>query len=106
MMRNQKRTAHPRGSARSPEKGLLLGEFPILLVQNHYAGTCPSLLRSPLRCRVPPFRHIYAKPQHETPKGTDNEQDWEGLPVVVVLADDHLDYVRSNNRRGASEQTQ
>ena len=85
---------------------LRLGRFPILLVQNHHAGTRPSLLRGPLRCRVPPFRHVHAKPHQETPKSADNEQDREGLPVISGLVDYRLDHVRPNDRRRAREQAQ
>ena len=72
-----------RCSARSSDHGLellialaltlRLGGFPILLVQNRNAGTHPSLLRGPLRCRVSPFRHVYAKPHQETPNNADSE---------------------------------
>jgi hypothetical protein len=47
--------------------------FPILLAQKHCADTYRSLLRSPLRCRKPPFRHVYAEPRHEACKSAENK---------------------------------
>src|SRR6266702_3776414 len=84
---------------------LRLGGLAILPVQKRREGVCSSLLRGPLHSRVLPFRHVYAKPRHETPKTAQNEQDWESLPVVSFLVDYHLDHIRSNNCRGPIRQS-
>ena len=70
-------------------------------VRRYCAGTRLSLLRGPLRCRLPPFRHVHAKPRHEARKSAQGEQDWEGIPVVSTLVDYRLDHIWSNNCRGA-----
>lgn len=74
-----------------------LRRFAILL----RARAHPSLIRGPLHRRLPPFRHVYEKPRHETRKSAEDEQDREGLPVVSFLVDYHLNHIRSNNCRGA-----
>ena len=69
----------------------------ILLVQKFHAGNRSSLLRGPLCCRKPPFRHVYAKPRHKTSKSAKNKQEREGLPVASTFADYRLDHIRPNN---------
>lgn len=76
---------------------LRLGGFLILLARKYNSGSGRSLLGGPLLCREPPLRQVYAKPRNETPKNAENEQGWEGLPIVSTRTDYRLYHIRPNN---------